>query len=105
MMKDNVPAPSYSFFINKLLNTIRDEIASCMEKAYEGISLTECSKMLQLDAAATKQLIAQRKWSVDPKSQRVSFTDGSEKKLAEEIATEELAKMSITYAREMEQIV
>ena len=104
-MKDNVPAPSYSFFINKLLDTIRDEIASCMEKAYDGISLSECSKMLQLDGAATQQLIKTRGWKVEAKSQRVTFTDGSEKKMVEEIATEELAKMSITYAREMEQIV
>lgn len=32
--KGNVPAENYSFFIDILINTMRDEIASCIEKAY-----------------------------------------------------------------------
>ena len=48
-MKENVPAPSYSFFVDKLLGTIRDEIASCMEKAYN---------------KATQALVTERGWNV-----------------------------------------
>lgn len=103
MMKDNVPAESFTFFINKLLDTIRDEIASCMEKAYEHISLKECAKMLQMDQKSTLKYIATRNWSVG-KDQIIHFRT-TEKKEAEEIPTEELARMAITYAREMEQIV
>ncbi len=103
-MKDNVPAESYSFFIDKLLDTIRDEIASCMEKAYEQISVKECAKMLQLDAKTTSKYISERNWTVG-KDQMVRFQASPEKKHAEEIPCQELAKMAITYAKEMEQIV
>ncbi len=55
MMKDNVPAESYKFFINQLLVTIKDEIASCVEKAYEHINVKDLAKMLQVDHDATKK--------------------------------------------------
>lgn len=104
MMKDNVPAESYSFFINKLLDTIRDEIASCMEKAYEQIGANECARMLQLDTKNAKTYFAGRGWTTSS-DKMVRFQAVVEKKPIEEVPTEELAKMSITYAREMEQIV
>ena len=50
MMQDNVPADSYKFFVRRLMNTIRDEIASCMEVSYAEMPVRECGKMLQLDA-------------------------------------------------------
>jgi len=103
MMRNNVPAESYTFFINILLVTIREEIASCMERAYETISVAEAGKMLQLDAAETMKLVEKRGWKVI--GQKVQFNDPADAKATEEIATDELAKMSITYAREMEQIV
>lgn len=46
LAKGNVPAKSYEFFIDILLNTIRDEIAGCIEKAYEKIAFNETSRML-----------------------------------------------------------
>ena len=104
MMKDNVPAESYKFFIDKLLETIRDEIASCMEKAYERISLAECAKMLQVDKAAAKQLAESRQWRVAADGV-VVFQQEERKANENEVPTDELARMSITYAREMEQIV
>ena len=104
VMKDNVPAESYAFFINKLLGTIRDEIASCMEKAYEHIALGECARMLQMGSTAqAREYFAQRGWIVE--GDKVKFAAAVEKKMIEEVPTMELAKMSITYAREMEQIV
>jgi len=108
LMKDNVPSKSYTFFINLLLQTIRTEIASCMEKAYEQISLKDCTKMLQLDSKDANKLIKERGWTVKGTGAKavVEFDGGDEHKAqSEEVPTEELAKMSITYAREMEQIV
>lgn len=48
LARDNVPHPDYSFFMEILLSTVRNEIAVCMEKAYERITLTEAVKMLYL---------------------------------------------------------
>ncbi len=55
MMKDNVPAESYKFFVDELLVTIKDEIASCVEKAYEHIKVKDLAKMLQVDNSATNK--------------------------------------------------
>lgn len=48
MAKGNVPAKSYNFFMDILLDTIRGEIAVCLEKAYEKISLKDVARMLYL---------------------------------------------------------
>lgn len=56
MAKGNVPAESYNFFIDILLETIRSEIAGCLEKAYRKISLLEAARMLNLpNQAAIKE--------------------------------------------------
>ena len=41
-----MPAESYYFFVNILLDTVRNEIAGCIEKAYEKLALNEASRML-----------------------------------------------------------
>lgn len=46
LSKDNVPAETYNFFINILLDTVRNEIAACIEKAYEKLAFNEVRRML-----------------------------------------------------------
>ncbi|MGH0179130.1 UNVERIFIED_CONTAM: hypothetical protein FKN15_000753 [Acipenser sinensis] len=46
LAKGNIPAESYTFFIDILLDTIRDEIAGCIEKAYEKILFSEATRVL-----------------------------------------------------------
>nr|XP_035149223.2 26S proteasome non-ATPase regulatory subunit 8-like [Callithrix jacchus] len=41
LAKGNSPTKSYTFFLDILLDTIRDEIAGCVEKAYEKTIFTE----------------------------------------------------------------
>merc|ERR1711950_108613 len=60
-----VPAESYKFFIDVLLVTIREEIASCMEKAYADIDVEECRKMLHLEKGELDKFVSDRNWSVD----------------------------------------
>lgn len=48
MAKGNVPAQNYNFFMDILLDTIRGEIAVCLERAYEKISLKDAARMLYL---------------------------------------------------------
>lgn len=104
MAKGNVPSPLYNYFIDILLVTIRDEIASCMEKAYERISYTECAKMLNLDVKLMDEYVNQRNWSVG-KDKLVHFRPLEKKNFESEVPSHELAQMAITYAKEMEQIV
>ncbi|XP_064484793.1 26S proteasome non-ATPase regulatory subunit 8-like [Ornithodoros turicata] len=103
LSKGNVPAPSYTFFMDILLDTVRDEMASCVEKAYERISAPEVARMLFLEAS--KQLdpyAKKRNWSQTNNkfnfSTEVKHTDDN-------IAAEDLAVQTIGYARELEMIV
>lgn len=48
LAKGNVPAKNYNFFMDILLDTIRGEIAVCVEKAYEKLSLKDAARMLYL---------------------------------------------------------
>ena len=48
LAKGNVPAKNYNFFMDILLDTIRGEIAICLEKAYEKTSLKDVARMLYL---------------------------------------------------------
>lgn len=102
----NVPADSYKFFIDVLLVTIRDEIASCMEKAYENIDVEECRKMLHLEKGELDQFATDRKWAVDKKAKKIQFLAQDKKPSHEtEVPSRELAAMAISYAKEMEKIV
>ena len=46
--KCQVPAPSFNYFLDILVETIRDEIAGCMEKSFDKIRMSEAAKMLSI---------------------------------------------------------
>jgi len=102
----NVPAESYKFFIDVLLETIRIEIARCMEKSYEDIDAEECRKMLHLESGSLDNFINERDWIHDKRAKKIRFIN-KEKTPANdvELPSKELAAMAISYAKEMEKIV
>ncbi|XP_052700636.1 26S proteasome non-ATPase regulatory subunit 8-like [Crassostrea angulata] len=104
LAKGNVPAENYNFFIDILLDTIRNEIASCIEKAYEKIALNEAARMLFFEnAKPMKDYAVQRGWTLPPDG---FFHFQHEKKDADEvIPAKMLAEQTIEYARELEMIV
>jgi len=48
--KNSVPAPSYSYFMDILMDTVRNEIADCIAKAYNHLSLADAQKLLGFKA-------------------------------------------------------
>lgn len=106
IVKDNVPSPYYTFFIDKMLDTIRDEMGSCIEKAYERISLSGLTQMLNLTPSSMKNYIKEKEWNLN-NDNYVYFKTTTDIKKSEvvEVPSLELAQMAITYAKEMEQIV
>jgi len=103
----NVPADSYKFFIDVLLVTIRDEIASCLEKSYVDIDTEECRKMLHLDAGKMEKYAQEKEWTFEKNGKKISFlpSEKNPKSHEMEVPSKELAAMAITYAKEMEKIV
>lgn len=51
LSKDDVPAASYTFFMDILLDTVRGEICSCAEKTYEQISVSSGMSFNSVSAA------------------------------------------------------
>lgn len=105
LAKGNVPAASYNFFIDILLNTVRDEIGACMESAYDKISLKDASRMLNLNSEKETLAFGTKKgWKVTPDG-CFNFSTSHEKKSEEPIPSAELVTLAIDYARELEMIV
>jgi len=102
LAKGNVPAESYNFFIDILMNTVRNEIASCLEKAYKDISCSDAARMLSIPAGEMAQYAKTRSWEVVGNRLRYRQDNTQEEN---GVPSLELANMAITYAREMEQIV
>nr|ACO15595.1 26S proteasome non-ATPase regulatory subunit 8 [Caligus clemensi] len=103
LMKDNVPSPKMSYFIDLLLITIRNEIGICLEKAYNRISASEAAKMLYLKDKELSGFAKERGWII--RSDKFLYFQADNKTAQPEVPTLELAKMAINYAKEMEQIV
>ncbi|CAG0882083.1 unnamed protein product [Cyprideis torosa] len=108
LTKSNVPAPSYSFFVDILLETGRKEIALCMEKAYDWMDVSEAAVMLFLKGVPeVKQFAQHRGWRIGKRNGKETFEFGvaDDKKEVEVYPADQLAKTAIEYARELEQIV
>lgn len=104
MAKGNSPAECYNFFIDILLDTVRNEIGACLEKAYERISVHEAAKRLNLPSKDAVQKFGQkRNWNLGPDG--FYHFSSETPKTKEPIPSAELAEMAISYARELEMIV
>ncbi|XP_008214205.1 26S proteasome non-ATPase regulatory subunit 8 [Nasonia vitripennis] len=105
LAKGNVPAASYNFFIDILLNTVRDEIGACMQSAFDKISVKDAARMLNLNSEKeTLQFCNKKKWHIS-KDGYFHFGTPNEKKIEEPIPSSQLVTLAIDYARELEMIV
>ncbi|GAQ91151.1 Hypothetical protein KFL_007350010 [Klebsormidium nitens] len=102
--RTNLPDQSYAFFVNLLLDTVRDEIAGCSEKAYDFLSLAEAKKMMLLK---TDQEVADfagmRDWDI--KNGSIYFRKINEEAISKDIPSHQLITQTLGYARELERIV
>lgn len=106
--KGNVPAESYTFFIDILLNTIRGEIASCMEAAYEQLSIEEAERILFFTSVKEIESFAVsegKTWRVN--QNQIIFKDSvnQKDKSPEQLPSRQLICQAVSYARELEMIV
>lgn len=105
LAKGNVPAESYNFFIDILLETIRNEIAGCLEAAYQKISANDAVRMLNLpNAAALKEYASKKQWKIR-NDNFYYFGPDDKKKSDENLPSKELVTQTLEYARELEMIV
>lgn len=130
LSKGNVPAQNYTFFINMLMDTIRREIASCVEKAYAHVSkrckyipshiffliftffkptqmlVEEASKVLMFDSLEQLlQFAEKRSWLRDSTARYFTFSQEKKKEDLHFIGNTFLICQELGYARELEKIV
>jgi len=99
--KNTAPSERYNYFIDILVNTIRDEIAACVEKSYHRLNEKAAMQMLNLKAAELKTYAANRGWT----EKDGFFHFVVEKKHDDIIPSRDLAVNALEYAKELEMIV
>jgi 26S proteasome regulatory subunit N12 len=105
--RHDVPMEYYSTYMEPLAQTVRGEVASCCERAYEKLAIADVQALLGLASAEEAAEYAREAgWSVDSAG---TVTFGADmdagKKMSDEIPTMELISNSLAYARELERIV
>lgn len=107
--RSSSPMPEYSIFLDQLVQTVRNEIASCSEKAYTSLPLSDAAVLLffqnrqeLLDFANSRQ-----GWKVNPTSEVIEFTGtaAQEEAARQELPKERLVENILSYAKELETIV
>ncbi|KAK2707767.1 26S proteasome non-ATPase regulatory subunit 8-like [Artemia franciscana] len=102
--KTEAPADSYAIFLESLLQTVRGDVALCMEKAFERISAKEAARMLRITTETElKNFSLKRGWQLQ--NDGYYYFKPEVKKIEDRVPADELAKLQIEYARELEMIV
>uniref|UniRef100_A0A665V5H4 CSN8/PSMD8/EIF3K domain-containing protein n=1 Tax=Echeneis naucrates TaxID=173247 RepID=A0A665V5H4_ECHNA len=105
LAKGNIPAESYTFFIDIFCSFLIDEIAGCIEKAYEQIQFSEATRVLFFSSPKKMTDYAKKKgWSLSPDGY-YSFSSQQQRTEEVTIPSTELAQQVIEYARHLEMIV
>eukprot|EP00899_Mesostigma_viride_P000835 jgi/Mesvir1/10752/Mv13821-RA.1 len=97
-----MPDASYGYFMDKLMSTVRDEVASSSEKAYESLRVPDAVKMMFFSSGDELQLYAtQRGWDI--RDNTVYFSPPLS--ACSEIPSLQLINHALSYAKELERIV
>ncbi|KAG8967626.1 hypothetical protein FRC03_009655 [Tulasnella sp. 419] len=102
--REGAPAEEYKFFVDSLMGTIRNEIASCEEAAYESLPVRDAAALLFFQShVELDQFARQRGWQINPSTETIVFAKKGEEKI--ELPKQKLITAALHYARELEQIV
>jgi len=102
--REEAPTEEYKFFVDSLMGTIRNEIASCEEAAYHVLPLKDAATLLFFrNPSELLSFAKERGWQIDIAAGQIVFSHKSEEDL--EIPREKLIANDLAYARELEQIV
>lgn len=104
--KSNVPSEYYSFFMDNLMGTVRNELADCIEIAFTTLSVSEAAKLLAFSSQQDFQKwVKERNWKVIKLNGTDYFDFQKPQESQVEIPSHSLIAQTLQYAREMERIV
>lgn len=102
----HIPDQSYSFFMDNLLQTVRDSIADCMEVSYHTMKLDDAMHMMKF--TSRQELLeyiqeARDDWIIQGDS--LCFQPPPTQSKASDIPSKTLISQSLAYATELERII
>jgi len=102
---DGLFAQEGMYFMDMLVDTVREEIAECSEKAYAKISASELQSLLMLTSQpALVEFVEQRGWSLEGST--VTFAKmEAEEPTSQKLPSSQLIQETLSYAKELERIV
>eukprot|EP01006_Ploeotia_vitrea_P046918 TRINITY_DN67072_c3_g3_i1.p1 TRINITY_DN67072_c3_g3~~TRINITY_DN67072_c3_g3_i1.p1 ORF type:complete len:314 (+),score=192.79 TRINITY_DN67072_c3_g3_i1:137-943(+) len=101
--RGDVPMSYYSFFMENLVNTVRERLAVCTEKAYDSLSVAEVQQLLKFNSSAeVTEFAKQRDWNVSNDG-IISFPKVDASRI--ELPSHKLLQQTIGYATELERII
>ncbi|PWN86541.1 hypothetical protein FA10DRAFT_304859 [Acaromyces ingoldii] len=104
--RKEVPREEYSYFVDELMGTIRREIASCEEKAYDSLPLSDAATLLFFDNMQDVSVFAnERGWQINPTTQTVHFTNKAGSATRDAIPKRATITSNLQFAKELESIV
>ena len=90
--------------MDMLVDTVREEIAECSEKAYATISTSELQSLLMLTSEqALAEFVEQRGWRID--GGQVVFAKVEDEQPTQKLPSAQLIQETLSYAKELERIV
>eukprot|EP00640_Fibrocapsa_japonica_P002955 CAMPEP_0113935482 /NCGR_PEP_ID=MMETSP1339-20121228/2631_1 /TAXON_ID=94617 /ORGANISM="Fibrocapsa japonica" /LENGTH=269 /DNA_ID=CAMNT_0000937655 /DNA_START=79 /DNA_END=888 /DNA_ORIENTATION=+ /assembly_acc=CAM_ASM_000762 len=102
--KASVPHPYYSYFMDSIVDAVREAVAECTAAAYETLALASAATLLRLNGASAAAAFAQgREWDV--RGGTIYFPRPETSKRASDIPSMRLISESLLYATELERIV
>ena len=104
-----IPDASYRFFMDHLLQTVRDSIADCMEVSYKQLAVQTVVKMMKFETVdeLLEYIQSDRDdWILSPDNQEVTFQPAVQaQSAAQDIPSQQWIQQSLSYATELERIV
>ena len=100
--KQNPPTDSYLLFIEPLMETVRAEIADCIQVSYASLTFSEAAKLLGFSSNKEVEEFAQKH---DWKTNNDSLVFPQEKPEKTSVPTYQLIQHNLKYARELERII
>jgi len=113
LSSSNIPEPHYTYFMNKLLDTTRDQIGSCIEKAFSELKFDDAARLLFLAKSSESAKIlndfsAKQKWKKDDRAGAYLFSAAAQKAQLNEPPEDPVIKSvkdNLFYAKQLEKIV
>jgi len=99
--RKQLPSPEYSVFMDTLSDTLREEIASCCEKAYKSLPCSKAAELLMLEVADLGGFCEERGWSVT--GDKIDFMSETIEK--REVPALDLIEETLDYATRLERII